>query len=69
MPRLPPTVARLRIWGDPTVRDAWARGRRSGISRMMRAYVTPDPRTNDPFSLRQRPSSGSRLTSIIASGR
>ena len=35
---LPPTVPRLRIWGDPTVREAIARpGRTSAISRTTRA--------------------------------
>lgn len=37
-PRLPPTVPRLRICGDPTVRDAWARpGSRPPSSSISRA--------------------------------
>ena len=37
VPRLPPTVPRLRICGDPTVRDAIARpGRRSPSSAIRR---------------------------------
>jgi hypothetical protein len=36
-PRFPPTVPRLRICGEPTVRDAWARpGSRAPSSSMMR---------------------------------
>src|SRR5205814_801769 len=37
VPRLPPTVPRLRIWGEPTVRDAMARpGSRSPSSSINR---------------------------------
>ena len=37
VPRLPPIVARLRIGGEPTVREAWASaGRTSWSSSMTR---------------------------------
>jgi hypothetical protein len=45
LPRLPPTVPRLRICGDPTVREACHNATAPGTSRMMRPYVTPAPRT------------------------
>jgi hypothetical protein len=43
-PRLPPTVPRLRIWGEPTVRDAMASpGNRSANSVTIRLYGTVAP--------------------------
>ena len=39
MPRLPPIVPALRIWGDPTVRAAWASA--LGPRSSMRLQVTP----------------------------
>ena len=67
VPRLPPTVPQLRIWGDPTVRAAIASpGRRSPSSSISRAYVTPAPTRRRPFSRPQSVSSGIRVRSRIA---
>ena len=50
-PRLPPIVPRLRICGEPTVREAIARpGSRSSSSAIARVYVTPAPTRSEPLS-------------------
>ena len=69
-PRLPPTVPRLRICGEPTVRDAMARpGIRSPSSSMIRAYVTPAPTLTRPSSVAHSARSATRVRSITVSGR
>ena len=70
VPRLPPTVPRLRIWGDPTVRDAIASpGRRSPSSAISRAYVTPAPTRRRPLSGPHSVSSAIRVRSRTPVGR
>src|SRR5487761_34421 len=69
-PRLPPTVPRCLICGDPTVRDAIARpGSWPPSSAMIRAYVTPAPMRSTSPSVPHSPSSPMRVRSIIDSGR
>src|SRR5712691_6775016 len=52
VPRFPPIVPRLRIWGEPTVRDASASAGRSPASSgsIASVYVRPAPRRSAPFS-------------------
>src|SRR5499433_2264521 len=70
VPRLPPTVPRLRICGEPTVRDAMARpGRRSPSSLMIRVYVTPAPTRSQPSTWAHSERSGTLVRSSNASGR
>ena len=69
VPRLPPTVPRLRICGEPTVRAACRSGTSPGSSRMIRLYVIPAPRKISPSSCRHSSNSGIRETSRISSGR
>ena len=69
-PRLPPIVPRLRICGEPTVREAIARpGSRSSSSSIARVYVTPAPTRTEPLSVSQRVRSSTRVRSRIVSGR
>ena len=52
VPRFPPTVAALRIWGEPTVRAAWASAGTSdenGVPSSV-ANVTPAPMVTVPDS-------------------
>src|SRR5215471_1742881 len=68
-PRLPPTVPRLRICGEPTVREAAASpGSRSPSSAMMREYVTPAPTRSQTSVCDHSVSSGTRVRSSTASG-
>ena len=70
VPRLPPTVPRLRICGEPTVRDAMANpGMRSPSSSMIRVYVTPAPTRTRPSSVAHSARSATRVKSITVSGR
>src|SRR5215469_4028890 len=69
VPRLPPTVPRLRICGEPTVREAAASpGSRSPSSAMMREYVTPAPTRSQTSVCDHSVSSGTRVRSSTASG-
>src|SRR6266508_1446325 len=68
VPRFPPMVPRLRIWGDPTDLEACASARISGSSCNARVYVRPAPRKRFPSSRRQVFSSDRRETSIMTSG-
>jgi hypothetical protein len=70
VPRLPPTVPRLRICGEPTVRLAIARpGSCSPSSAISRVYETPAPMRSVPFVRPCSRSSGTRARSMISSGR
>src|SRR5580765_3081151 len=70
VPRLPPIVPRLRICGEPTVRDASASaGRTPARSRIASVYVSPAPSRSAPLSRLQPFSSGTSLRFSIASGR
>ena len=55
VPRLPPIVPRLRICGDPTVREASASAGSTSRSRpcSISTYVRPEPRRRAPFSRRE----------------
>ena len=69
-PRFPPIVPRLRICGEPTVRDAIASpGSASPSSAIARVYVTPAPTRSTPSSRPCCGSSSTRVRSRIASGR
>src|SRR3954451_15004194 len=70
VPRLPPIVPRVRICGEPTVRDASARaGSAPRRSRIACVYVSPAPRRSWPFSLLQPLSSGTSFRLRSACGR
>ena len=71
VPRLPPIVPRLRICGDPTVRDASASAGRSvaSLGRIASAYVSPAPSRTLPSSRDQPRNSGTSFRFSSASGR
>src|SRR5207247_417084 len=69
VPRFPPTVPRLRICGEPTVRDACTSAGNIVRRLTIREYVTPAPRKHVPSCVRHAPNSGRRLMSRIADGR
>ncbi len=71
VPRFPPSVPRLRICGEPTVREASASaGSASAISpRIASAYVSPAPSLTVPFSRDQLRSSPTSLRFSTSSGR
>src|SRR5687767_11448933 len=71
VPRFPPIVPRLRICGEPTVRDASASAGRSSASGACIAsvYVKPAPSRSVPFSRDQPFSSGTSARLRIVSGR
>src|SRR3954451_11706609 len=70
VPRLPPIVPRVRICGEPTVRDASARaGSAPRRSRIACVYVSPAPRRRCPFSRLQPLSSATSLRFRSAAGR
>ena len=67
--RLPPTVPRLRICGEPSVRAACARpGSWPDSSDMSRAYGTPAPSRTAPSRRSQSSSSGTPVRSISRLG-
>ena len=69
-PRFPPTVPRLRICGDPTVREAMASpGSRSPSRSMRTEYGTTAPTRSRPSTVSQPVSSAGRVTSSSAPGR
>ena len=69
-PRLPPIVPRLRICGEPTVRDAIASpGSSPPSSSIARAYETPAPTRSQPSASCHSVSSPTRVRSSSASGR
>src|SRR5687767_1128185 len=71
VPRFPPIVPRLRICGEPTVRDASASAGRSSASGACIAsvYVKPAPSRSVPFSRDQPFSSGTSARLRMVSGR
>jgi hypothetical protein len=71
VPRFPPIVPRLRICGEPTVRDASASAGRSSASGgcIASVYVRQAPSRTDPSSCAQLRSSGTSFRLRIAAGR
>ena len=71
VPRFPPIVPRLRICGEPTVRDASASaGSASARSRCIASvYVSPAPSRSVPFSRDQPRSSSTSFRLRSSSGR